>query len=135
MQPGQQIDRAELSPFLGWLFKSKVRALAVHQHGLVVVTGAGTTFVPWANVQSVLAGTAHRTSSTSSSVPGQAFFEVAYDGGNRVKMPAAAARLSGQRIADLIVKHANLEWLALGHQLPPMAVRPDMAANLRASFR
>jgi hypothetical protein len=53
------------------------------------------------------------------------------------------SQLDARRAVDLgmvetIVKHAQLEWFEADIQarkLPPMAVRPEHAANLRASLR
>ena len=138
MDPGQLLERLELSPPLAWLFRSQLRSLTVHEHGLVVERGTGTRFIPWAKIRSVTAGQAEtvaNASGTTMSVRG--FFKLEWEDGPPVQLPASAARVSGQRLAQLVVERANLEWFygeASGRQLPPVAVKPHVATNLRAAL-
>jgi hypothetical protein len=137
LDPGPEIDRVQWSPFLGWLRRSSVRALVVHERGLRVERGNGTTFAPWSEVRSVIAGTADMVLKATGEVrQSLATFELDL-GGERIKMPRALALAAGQRIADAIVARAGLEWFQGeigGRKTMPLAVPPAQAANLRASF-
>ena len=138
MDAGERIHRVELSPRLRWLFKSKPRALAVHEHGLVVETGAGTALVPWTEVRSVIGGVVDVTSTAGARGGGaHTHYVIAYLGGGELTLRAGSARPDYRRLVELIVEKANLEWFQGslgGRALPPMAVKPEAAKNLRASL-
>ena len=143
MEPGQQIERVKFSTFMGWVFRSKVRSLAVHENGLVLERGTGLTFIQWNEIQSIIVGAAELVSKTvgegGTPTHSHSFFELQYAGSQRVKLSAsAAAALSRTSVTDRVVDKANLEWVqpeVSGRQLPPMAVKPEVAADLRASFQ
>ena len=53
----------------------------------------------------------------------------------RITLRAGSARPDYQRLVELIVEKANLEWFQGslgGRALPPMAVKPEAAKSLRA---
>jgi len=135
---GERLHRVELSPRLSWLFRSKPRALAVHERGLVIERGAGTTLVPWTDIQSVVGGMVDVTSTVGARVgAAHTQYAIAYLGGGELTLSARAARPDYKRLVDLIVEKANLEWLQGslgGRALAPMAVKPEAAEALRASL-
>ncbi len=113
MEPGPENDRVEFSPWFGWLFRSQVRALAVHEHGLVVERARGTDVVAWSDVDQVMAGERGlRSSSTGETSEGTHYFIVVVRG-EMIEMPSRVARLAGQRIAAQIAERAQLQWMVL----------------------
>jgi hypothetical protein len=115
-----------------------VRSIAAHEQGLVIERGTGRTFIAWAKVRSLTAGTAEVISPpTGKTSLASSFFELHCEGEPPIKLsPRAAARCAS--LTSAIVERANLEWFQpefRGRRLPPMAVRPEVAANLRSSLQ
>lgn len=102
-----------MSPLFGWLFRSQVRALAVHEHGLVVERGNATDVVPWSEVGQVMAGErVLRSKATGETSEGIHYFLVVVRG-EVIEMPSRIARRAGQRIAARIAEQAQLQWMEL----------------------
>ncbi len=136
------LERVALSPLFGWLFKSRVRAIVVHEHGLVVQRGSGGTFVEWTRIERILSGGLEPPTKSGTDLEVEDlteieratddFYELEIVGGDRIRLDGGGAR----RIAHTIADRAGLEWFELeSKRLPPMAVRPSVAASLRRSFR
>jgi hypothetical protein len=127
--------RIQLSPLLGWLFRSRVRALVARDDGLTVERGSGTTEIAWATIESLAAGVMEvRQQGSGRPMSSRGYFSLHYDGGKQLSLPSAAARRLDRRIIDLIVERAGLEWVqprAQGRLLPPIAVLPEVAARFR----
>ena len=141
-EPGAQIDRVELKPLFGWLLRSRVRVLALHEHGLVIERGNATTFASWNAVQFLVSGIWDRVSQETGTVEASvSSFHFTLVNGETIKLPAALALAHGARLAAVIVEKAGLEWVHFGSQqiagmpMLPMAVTPAFAANLRLSER
>jgi len=126
---GQMTERGPLftcidcAPVLDWLLRGRVQSLALHEGGIVVERGRGKDFVPWSSVERVIAADAGAAG----------LYELGW-GGDTIKL---SAETRGVRDAmQLAASRAGLEWIVMragGRRLPPMAIRPQLAANLRAS--
>ncbi|MCB9679823.1 MAG: hypothetical protein H6737_32250 [Alphaproteobacteria bacterium] len=113
MEPGPEIDRVEFSPWFGWLFRAQVRALTVHEHGLVMVRGTGTEFVPWSDVGQVMAGERGLRSRSTGEASDVFHYFILVVRGEVIEMPSQIARQAGQRIAMHIAERAQLQWMDL----------------------
>ena len=139
MNHGEQIATVAFAPFMGWLFRSKIRFLSLCQHGLVVERGTGTNFIPWSAIERLIAGIADRVSTKIENTSlVYSTFEICYGNEQTVRAPSRVAKLCVDKMASHIIKNAKLEWFygtVNGRPLPPMAVKPEVAENLRASLK
>jgi hypothetical protein len=131
LKPSVEICRLELATSLGslgCLLRFKPRALVAYENGLVVEKGNGSTFIAWSEIQSVIAGTADvvRSAEPTSIIRSHSYFRLHY-GADRLIKISPGDKLSSERIVQVIVERAGLEWFqgeAHGRPLPPMAVKP-----------
>ncbi len=130
--------RIELSPLLGWLFRSRPRALAISDAGLVVERRRGTTVVPWTEIESMTGGIMDVVARDSGAATHtSAAYELQLRGGEKISFGARNAASVVAPFAEAIVQRAGLEWVDLvvgGRRLPSVAVSPQAAHRLRANL-
>jgi hypothetical protein len=109
--------RVELHPRLGWLRRWRPRAVAADAGGLAIERAGGAERVGWDEIDAVVDGDV-------------VLIEA------RGRVVARVPDVDGaERLVAAVVERAGLEWVEPARRrggLPRMAVRPAVAARLRA---